>query len=296
MAIELRAGGTRAVILPEFGGRLHQLYVSIAGREEPLLLTPNDPGDYRDRPTRGGSFPMAPWPNRVDGGRFRWHDREYVLPLEGKPHAIHGRALYPQWDVLHVAETCCEMAVQFDDGWPWRGSAWQRFEVAPDSLRMTMEVRTETEPFPAGGGWHPWFRRDVGGATDMRLGVPAPAVYLSRDQLPTGEVTEPAGAADLRAAPFLGDRRIDVCYRDLSGPIHLDWGAFHLSMTVDCPRPHVMVYTPPEAVCVEPQSCAPDAFNLQGRGISGTGFDIAEPRRPVRVESTWTWELDPGYR
>ena len=34
--------------------------------------------------------------------------------------------------------------------------------------------------------------------------------------------------------------------------------------------PHVVVYTPPaprRAVCVEPNSCPTDAFNLQARGI-----------------------------
>jgi galactose mutarotase-like enzyme len=57
MPIELRSNNARAVILLEYGGRLHQLFVPFEGREEPLLYGPREVEAYRERPTRGGSFP-----------------------------------------------------------------------------------------------------------------------------------------------------------------------------------------------------------------------------------------------
>jgi hypothetical protein len=63
MAIELRSNVARAVLSPEYGGRLHQLFVPFESREEPLLYGPGEVGAYRERPTRGGWFPMAPWPS-----------------------------------------------------------------------------------------------------------------------------------------------------------------------------------------------------------------------------------------
>ena len=83
MAIELRSSGGRAVILPEYGGRLHQLFVAVDGREEPLLFSPEDPAGYAAHPTRGGSFPMAPWPNRISGSAFPWAGRLITKPTCG---------------------------------------------------------------------------------------------------------------------------------------------------------------------------------------------------------------------
>ncbi len=293
MAIELAAGDARAVILPEWGGRLHQLFIPVDGRPEPLLLAPDDPASYAERPTRGGSFPMAPWPNRVADGRFRWDGRDFALPLDGKPHAIHGRVLSRAWDVTAEAPRTCELMARFDEGWPWRGHAWQRFELRPTSLRMELEVRSDGEPFPAGCGWHPWFRRDAGGATDARLIVPARQRYVLREQIPTGELAQPTGEYRLSGDDPLAGRRLDDCYRGVNGAIRIRWGALTMTMTIDCPEPHVMIYTPPEAVCIEPQTCAPNAFNLANRGVPGTGFALAAPGEPVRIESTWSWEATP---
>jgi len=289
MAIELRSGTARAVILPEHGGRLHQLLLDHEGREEPLLWSPADPAAYDARPTHGGSFPMAPWPNRIAASRFRWRDTGYEVPGGGKPNAIHGRVLDVPWDVVARTARVCELTATFDEGWPWPGKAWQRFELSATALRMKLEVRAAREPFPAGCGWHPWFRRDAFGATDVRLTLPASELYLAEHDLPTGEVCPPSGDHDFRAGASLGDRRVDSCYRGLSGPIEIDWGARRLHITVSAIEPHVMLYTPDHAFCIEPQTCAPDAFNLAARGVPNTGLAIAAPGRPVAIESTWSW-------
>lgn len=287
MAIQLSVGSARASILPEFGGRLHQL--EIAG--EPILSAPADVRDYAQRPTRGGSFPMAPWPNRIAGSRFSWGGTEYSVPDGGKPNAIHGRVLDEPWTVLAADSDFVELACPFDDGWPWSGSAWQRFELRGDSLSMRLEVRSDRDPFPAGCGWHPWFRRDAFGATGVRLGLVATRRYELDQQLPTGSLVPPVGEFDLSAGPTLGERRLDDCYSGIAGPAVIDWGRVQLTLAIKCPEPHVQVYTPPDAFCIEPQTCAPDAFNLAGRGVAGTGAAVARPGQPVAIESTWSWQF-----
>jgi hypothetical protein len=52
---------------------------------------------------------------------------------------------------------------------------------------------------------------------------------------------------------------------------------------------HAVVYTPEHAVCVEPQTCANDAFNLDARGVEGTGVTIVEPGRPLVATTIWRW-------
>lgn len=290
MAIELRSLGGRAVILPEQGGRMHQLFVAIDGGEEPLLFSPSSPADHAAHPTRGGSFPMAPWPNRIGDSTFHWAGQHVSVPSEGKRHANHGRVLDRPWEVVARTARVVELSVAID-GWPWPARVWQRYEITPTALRMKMEVRSEREAFPAGCGWHPWFRRGVAGATDVRVRLRANHRYVLEDQLPTGEIVAPSGAHDLSEGLELGERRLDDCYTGLTAPVEIDWGRIRLSMTVDSPQPHVMVHTPPQAFCIEPQSCAPDAFNLDDRGLPGTGAATARPGRPVSIASRWQWEV-----
>lgn len=293
MAIELRSKTARAVILPEHGGRLHQLFITADGNDEPLLWSPEDPAAYTAQPTHGGAFPMAPWPNRIAAGRFAWQGAGYEVPLAGKPNAIHGTVLDVPWRVVARTARVCELSVELGSRWPWPGSAWQRIELTDTSLRMKLEVRSARDAFPAGAGWHPWFRRDAFGATDVRVTIPAAARYISANDLPTGELVEPATEFDLRDGPALGTRRIDTCYRDLSGPVVADWGALALSIDVAAPTPHIMCFTPDYAFCIEPQTCAPDAFNLAARGIEGAGMATASPTRPVAIETRWTWTRSP---
>ncbi|MCC6266302.1 MAG: hypothetical protein IT300_01930 [Dehalococcoidia bacterium] len=292
MAIELRASGARALIEPRYGGRIHQLFVEIDGREEPLLFAPPEPAMYAREPFAGGCYPMAPWPNRIRGGRFFWAGREYAVPLDAAGQALHGLVFDQPWQVVARAGRVVEMVCGFGAGWPWEGRAWQRVELGPGYLALKLEVRSAREAFPAGCGWHPWFRRDVAGSRDVGLAVPAGNRHVLSDHLPTGELATPSGDFALEGAP-LGARRLDDCYTGFQTPAaRIDWDRLSLTVAFACPRPHLQVYTPPQAFCVEPQTCPPDAFNLSaGATPSSEGADFAAPGRPLSLTSRWTWAL-----
>jgi galactose mutarotase-like enzyme len=133
----------------------------------------------------------------------------------------------------------------------------------------------------------------VGGGRDVRLTVPAKERYLLEENIPTGEVVPVAGEFDLRGGPPLDDRRLDDCYRGIEGPIRIDWGRLQLDLSMDGDAaglaPHVQVYTPPQAFCVEPQTCAPDAFNLAESGFEGGGVLVTAPGRRAEFGMTWRW-------
>jgi aldose 1-epimerase len=285
--LELRSTGARALIVPERGGRLQSLVIAIAGREDEVLWQPGDP--EAASPFEGGAFPMAPWPNRVAGGRFGSHGRIVVLPTGAEGHALHGLVYNQEWHVLARTSRVAEMECALPDAWPWAGKAWQRVELGADSLRLKLEVRSSREPFPAACGWHPWFRRDAFGATGVSLTVPAGERYVLEAQLPTGELVRPTGVHDLTTAEPLGARRLDDCYRALRAPVRIRWDRVELDIDMACAAPHVMVYTPPHAFCVEPQTAPPDAFNLARRGLTGIGEAVAAPGRPVSIETRWSW-------
>jgi aldose 1-epimerase len=190
------------------------------------------------------------------------------------------------------------MACAFGYPWPWEGRAWERFELGPNFLAMKMEVGSAREAFPAGCGWHPWFRRGLGNTKDtkdakelgeVRVTFPARRRYELDAGLPAGRMADVEGDFLLDGSP-LGERRLDDCYTGLEGAVVVEWPRLRLTMTVECAFPHVQVYTPPEAFCIEPQTCAPDAFNLSD---VSAGAGIATPGRPLAIASRWTWEALP---
>lgn len=288
--IELRAGLARLEILPEAGGRIHQLWLTADGREEPVLNSPANPSEHTLHPLGGGCYPMAPWPNRISGASFEWAGQAIHLAANDGPNALHGLVFARPWEVLARVGRVVEMRCDLGAEWPWDGYAWQRVELSESGLLMKAEVRSRRETFPAGIGLHPWFRRSVAGSTDTSLEVPASLRYASVEQIPTGELLSPADEFDLRLPGRVGNRILDDCYTGLSGAIAIDWGAVKMDVTVECPEPHVMVYTTADAFCVEPQTCAPDAFNLRKR-MNGTGFAVAEPGRAVTLVSRWNWQI-----
>src|SRR3954470_3142900 len=90
MQFELRAGDAVAVAT-EVGGGLRML--RIGERDLVAGFAADQP-----RPVYRGAV-LAPWPNRVGDGRYRWNDQEHQLPLTepGRRTALHGLACWNSW-------------------------------------------------------------------------------------------------------------------------------------------------------------------------------------------------------
>lgn len=288
--IELACGRTRASVAPEAGGRIVQLSVFDGDRWLPLLHAPRDPALLLSQPLEWGSYVTAPWPGRMDVGRFTWEGRLYNVPVNAGPHSIHGRGVYREWVLEEIATDRCRLSIVFE-GWPFPARATQEVRVRDDRIEQRVELRSEGgSRFPAGIGWHPWFRRDIGGSRDARVLVDADRVYETQDMIPTGWLQAAQGDLDLRAYPALGDRRLDACYRHPRA-LAIRWGSLELRMESFPNVRHAVVYTPVHAVCVEPQTCASDAFNLARQGIDGVGVAIVSPSRPLTAETVWRWSF-----
>jgi galactose mutarotase-like enzyme len=113
------------------------------------------------------------------------------------------------------------------------------------------------------------------------------------DLVPTGDVVEPVGDADLRSGPLLDQRRLDDFYGGVDGPLEVRWGDLHLTMTSSDNVRHAVVFTEQDrGFCVEPQTCAPDAFNLAARAVEGTGLAVVDPGYPLVATTSWRWSFD----
>ncbi|MBI3750379.1 MAG: hypothetical protein HY263_01825 [Chloroflexi bacterium] len=277
--IRLHAADASVALDPDRGGRLASLQVG--GRE--LFVGPSSD---EDRSTQWGCFLMAPWPGRLAGGRVRWDGHDVQLARTGGDHAIHGVVHDRPWTVTHRGADVVELACPLDRAdWPFGGEVRQRIAIEPGRLSLHAEV-IAGEAMPAALGWHPWFSRR-GGDPSVRLA--AGHVLATRDQLPTGELWPVDSMTDLRTGPALGGRRIDAVYPDPSSPVDIDWPDLHLAMEFGAPLGVIVVYTPPEGFCVEPQTAWPNALGMppDSAGRAGVRLLGAGESLAANVRINW---------
>ena len=277
--IRLHAADALVAIDPERGGRLASL--EVGGRE--LLVGPSSD---EDRSTQWGCFLMAPWPGRLAGGRMHWAGHDYQLARTSGDHAIHGVVHDRPWTVTHAATDVVELACPLDGGdWPFRGEVRQRIAIEPGFLSLHAEVMAG-DAMPAAVGWHPWFsRRD----SDPSVRLAADHVLATRDQFPTGDLLPVAGPTDLRDGPALGDRRLDDVYPDARSPVSIEWPDLRLLIEFAAPLSVIVVYTPPEGFCVEPQTAWPNAFGMPPGSEARAGVRSLPPGASLEANVRLSW-------
>lgn len=271
--MKLQAGDVEASFDLERGGRLGSLRIS--GQE--LLVTLKDRAADAGQSVDAGSasfadvdsmswgaYPMVPWAGRVRDGRFDFNGCSWELPLGAPPHAIHGVVYHQPWALLASSEATgesrapdrstavtCEMAVGLDGAWPFGGHVRQHVTLSSESMELRLTVTAGEELMPVMVGWHPWFRRRLhaDGPSAELLMRPGRMFELDSVAIPTGECVSPP------PGPW------DNCFTDFADSPRLRWpGELELRLDTDCAC-WVVYDEPAEAICVEPQSDAPDSFN-----------------------------------
>lgn len=281
----LRSDDVWVEVMPDYGGRIAQItFLTTEGPQDLLIPAHHPPPN--ERPLHSwGCYPMAPWPNRIAGGRFSFKDTTYEVPVNFGDAAIHGTVCSQQWKVVDAGSSHCVLATPLGSDWPWPGEADQRIEVGSGLLTTRLTVRTRAGAgFPAGAGWHPWFSRRK---QDPSVTVRASGYFETGEALiPTGPPVEPSGDNDLREGKALGKRRIDAGYAGVTGPLEIRWDDITLNIDLSANLSYAFVFTPLGGFCVEPQSCAADAFNLEAAGISA-GVSVVTADTPLVVEAKW---------
>jgi aldose 1-epimerase len=118
--------------------------------------------------------------------------------------------------------------------------------------------------------------------------VPAAKRWELSDSLPTGKLLDVDGSLDLRQPRDLNGLRLDDIYTealaDSSGRVQcfLNDDVNRVQTVVEFSGkefPHIVVYTPPvprAAICIEPNTCPTDAFNLHDQGFEA-GVVVLKP-------------------
>jgi aldose 1-epimerase len=193
-----------------------------------------------------GCYPMLPWAGRLRRGRFNFEGREHQLPPNFGDHAIHGFGFALPWqvDASSAEHAVLSLDLPTDARWPFGGRAVQSIAVAGDQLELKLTVCAGAQAMPCVIGWHPWLRKPA--QLQVELGP-----HYPRDA--QGIATLPLQIAP--AGPW------DDCFLS-RGPAQIEAAGQRLTISSDCS--HWVVFDQlASALCVEPQSGPPDAFNLE---------------------------------
>jgi aldose 1-epimerase len=298
------ADGAVAEVAPSLG---NNCFAFSAGGAPVLEEVPF--ATFSARPTSYGIPVLFPFPNRVRDGRFTFGGERYEVD---PPR--HGFVRDKPWRVEEAGATeeagawltSSFDAADYPELTPARFPSSFRLEVTYrlEGGRLSMETEarnTGARAMPLGFGIHPYFRLPARG----EVSVPARRRWELAESLPTGRLLGVEGAYDLRGGRSLEGLSLDDIYtgvepdgdgRARCAVSDLERGTRTVVEFDASEFPHVVVYTPPaprRAVCVEPNTCPTDAFNLHARGVESNVITLGAGESATFTISLYVESLRP---
>ena len=255
-----------------------------------------------ERATDGRGQVLAPWPNRLTDGRYRYGDRDCQAPLNevSRHTAIHGLVRWLDWSLVAHDPTSVTLscAVRPQPGYEWQLDLQVTYALSQAGLVVTFQaLNADREPAPFGVGFHPYLTLGTASVDGLTLTVPA-TTYLEPASLAGGQVMAPVTAT---AQDFTRPRRIESTQLDTAfgslvrgsdgravAQLHDPDSGRSLHLWVDGSYRYLMVYTADQvarpdrrraAVGIEPMTCPPDAFR--------TGAELIELEPGESWQGTW---------
>jgi aldose 1-epimerase len=282
--MRLTAGAYRAEIAP-LGSTLHSLTVEGAD-----LVVPATEGDPL-RVFRGAI--VAPWPNRVVDGRYRFAGVDHQLPLNevARGHALHGFSHDWTWSTVSASASRAVLGLDLppQPGYPFRLRLETTYTLSDAGLRVELMARNVGDmPAPYGCTIHPYLTCGTAHVDDAVLELAAATRLEVADRMiPAGTAPVESVDCDFRGGDVIGPRLIDHAFTDLTAladgtmaaelrdpagnrGVRMTWGPWARWVqvhTADRPEPAADRV----GLALEPMSCAPDAFN------SGDGLVVLDP-------------------
>ena len=290
----LSAGDYRATVTG-LGAGLREL----AYRGRPLI------SGYRpdELPPAGAGQLLAPWPNRIDHGRYAFNGTAYQLDLNepGRGNAIHGLTRWAAWaPVRHdEAGVVLRYAPHGQPGYPFCVRIEASYVLTADAgLRVSVTAANAgTRPAPYGTGSHPYLTAGAPSVDECELTLPA-SRWLPADErgIPSGPAGDVAGTSlDFRRPRDIGATRLDHAFTDLDRDgdgrawARLRWSGTGVALWAGAGYRWLQVFTGDpldaphrrKALAVEPMTCPPNAF------VTGDDLIVLQPGESV----THTWGI-----
>ena len=289
----IQAGDYQACVT-ELGAGLRRLTY----RDQPLI-TGYEPDEL---PPAGAGQLLAPWPNRIAGGRYEFNGETLQLELSeaARGNAIHGLTRWANWELAAHApgaitpdQVTLTHVLHGRPGYPFCLELSVSYLLDPLSgLHVAVTAwNAGSRPAPYGTGCHPYLTTGVPLVDDCELEVPA-ARWLPTDDrgIPSGPAKDVQGSPyDFRTSRPIADTQLDHALtgltRDDSG---LAWavlasGGMRLGLWAGAGYDWLQVFTGDglaagqrrRALAIEPMTCPPNAF------VTGTDLLTLAPGESV---------------
>jgi aldose 1-epimerase len=281
---DISAGEYEATVT-ELGAGLRRL-----SRRGQQVITSYGPDEMP--PASAGEL-LAPWPNRVDGGRYSFGGASHQLDLSepGQGNAIHGLTRWASWRVTAHDADAVELGLDLlgHAGYPFCLELRAHYGLtAQAGLEVTVTARNAgSRPAPFGTGSHPYLKAGLGRIDSWQLELPA-GRWQSADErgIPTGAPRHVAGSEyDFRTRRTIGSAMLDHAFTGLQTG---DDGRARAQLVG--PDAEITLWAGPgygwlqvftgdtlgpgaqrRAVAIEPMTCPPNAF------VTGTDLLAIEP-------------------
>ena len=293
---EISAGPYTAVVT-EQGASLRAL----AHDDRPLILS----HDADEPPPAAAGQLLAPWPNRIDHGRYSFDGEIHLLPInEGElDNAIHGLVRFAPWRVSSREPHRVVLTHRLlgYSGYPFRLDLTVEYSLTADGgLTVRQSARnTGSRVAPYGHGAHPYLT--VGRPLDECELLVTAGRYLETDRraIPVGGPADVAGTPyDFREPRRLGDTAINNPYtglvRDGDGRawVRLSDRSHAVALWAGEGHPWLEIYTRDEvpgpthrgALGAEPMTCPPNSF------VTGVDLIALKPGE----ETSGRWGITAG--
>jgi aldose 1-epimerase len=281
---EIAAGDFTATVT-ELGAGLRALSL----RGTPLIRT-YAPDEL---PPAGAGQLLAPWPNRIDHGRYEFGGARYQLDISepARDNAIHGLTRWASWRVAAQDVDRVELGLDLlgRPGYPFCLELRASYRLSPDDgLEVTLTARNSgSRAAPFGAGAHPYFTVGRGLVDDCELQLPAGRWQPTDDRgIPAAEPSDVADSVyDFRAGRKIGGTVLDHAFTALT--VDADdraWARLtgpdaRIAIWLGPGYPWLQVFTGDplgadarrRAVAIEPMTCPPNAF------VTGTDLATVEP-------------------
>jgi aldose 1-epimerase len=252
--------------------------------------------------TAGKGQVLAPWPNRLEDGRFTFEGVVATAALDEpeRHNAIHGLVRWLQWRPVEQEPARVRLATELEPqpGYPWRLAlevGYALSEPAGGGARLDVvaqAVNLSGSRAPFGIGFHPYVAAGDGGADVCSIELDA-SQHLVTDErgLPIG-AERAGGDLDFTRARPLEGVELDDCFFGLAADSESDPGWWSARVTradgsvvtvsAGPTLPYLMCFTagtlPGEerrrGIALEPMSCPPNAL------ATGEARVVLEPGGP----------------
>jgi aldose 1-epimerase len=243
---------------------------------------------------------LAPWPNRIDGGRYTIGGTGYQLDLSEPAHgnAIHGLTRWANWRETALSADAVRLGhlLLGHPGYPFCLQLTAEYRLsASDGLRVSVTAANQgSRPAPYGTGQHPYLTTGAATVDECELLLPATR-WLQADErgIPHGEPQDVAGTPyDFREPRPLGGIRMDHAFTGLTaGPdghtrAELSSAGVRVAFWAGQGYRWLQAFTGDtlgpghrrRALALEPMTCPPNSF------VTGTDLLLLQPGDSIMHE------------